>query len=155
MGSEFTDTPGPAPPAGALLIGWKEYLDFPEWRLRRVRVKIDTGAWTAALDVAEYAMEEETKGTVARLRLPLHRGRPSRILEVRAPVLRTTVVANPGGQRECRPVVEVLIRLGPVLRRIPLTLTSRPGMRYRMILGRQALAGGFLVDVSRKYLLGS
>jgi hypothetical protein len=155
MSTERADTLGPEFPPGMRLIGWKEYLDFPEWHLRRVRVKIDTGAWTSALDVAEYEIEEGAKGMLARVRLPLHRGRTGRILEVRAPVLRTTVVANPGGQRECRPVVEVLVRLGPEQRRIPLTLTSRRAMRYRMILGRQALAGNFLVDVSRKYLLGS
>jgi hypothetical protein len=155
MGPEFVDPPGVALPPDLLRIGWKEYLDFPEWRLRRVRVKIDTGAWTSALDVAEYAIEEADNGVTARVRLPLHRKRPGHMLEVRAPVLRITVVSNPGGQRECRPVVEALVRLGAVLRRIPLTLTSRSGMRYRMLLGRQALAGNFLVDVSQKYLLGS
>jgi hypothetical protein len=46
-----------------------------------------------------------------------------------------------------------MVQLGPVLKRIRLTVTSRAGLRYRMILGRQALAGNFVVDVSRKYLL--
>jgi hypothetical protein len=136
-------------------VGWKEYLDFPEWGLRRVRVKIDTGAWTSALGVAGYQLEEEDVGLVARLRLPLRRGRPGRVIEVRAPVLRTTVVRNTGGQEEERPVVEAAVRLGPVCKRIRLTVADRSDMRYRMILGRQALAGSFIVDVSRKYLLRS
>jgi hypothetical protein len=149
---EPTDPPLVLPPPGALLIGRKEYLDFPEWGLRHVRVKIDTGAWTSALDVAGWTIEEEDEGPVACLRLVLNR-RSRRVVEVRAPVLRQTRVRNSGGSCEERPVVEVLVRLGPVHKRIPLAVTNRADMRCRMILGRQALAGSFLVDVSRKYLL--
>jgi hypothetical protein len=74
---------------------------------------------------------------------------------VETPVVCMTVVRNTGGMREHRPVVEALVRLGPVLRRIRLTIACRAGMRYRMILGREALAGAFVVDVSQKYLLES
>jgi hypothetical protein len=150
---EPTGPPVAAPPPGALLIGRKEYLAFPEWGLRRVRVKIDTGAWSSALDVADCELEEGSSGLMAHLRLALNPRRPYRVVEVRTPVLRTTVVRHPGGQCEERPVVEALVRLGPVEKRIRLTVTNRAHMRCRMILGRQALAGSFLVDVSRKYLV--
>jgi hypothetical protein len=43
--------------------------------------------------------------------------------------------------------------LGPVRKRILLTLTDRSGMLFRMILGRKALEGDFRVDVAGKYLL--
>ena len=33
-------------------------------------------------------------------------------------------------------------------------LVNRAAMHYRMLLGRSALAGRFVVDVSRRYLLG-
>jgi hypothetical protein len=153
MFPEPIEPPVTAPPPGALLIGRKEYLDFPEWGLRRVRVKIDTGAWSSALDAAACELEEGSPGVVARLRLALGPRRRRRVVEVRVPVLRTTVVRQPGGQCEVRPVVEALVRLGPVEKRIRLTVTNRANMRCRMILGRQALAGNFIVDVSRKYLV--
>jgi hypothetical protein len=155
MTPHLVDAQGMAPPPGSLLVGWKEYLDFPEWGLHHVRVKIDTGAWNSALDVASYEIEQGEKGPIARLRLIIHRSQPDRVLEVQAPVLRTTVVCNPSGRRECRPVLETLVRLGPLVRRIRLTVTDRSHMRHRMILGRQALAGTFVVDASRKYLLRS
>jgi hypothetical protein len=153
MAPHPVDAPVAAPPPGPLVIGYKEYLEFPEWGLRRVRVKVDTGAWHSALDVLSYEIEQGEQGPLARLRLRPHRRRPDRILEVRAPVLRTTVVKNPCGQRESRPVLQALVRLGPVVKPICLTVTDRSGMRHRMILGRQALAGDFLVDAGRKYLL--
>jgi ribosomal protein S6--L-glutamate ligase len=64
------------------------------------------------------------------------------------------VVRNSIGMRQRRPLIETQIRLGSLDRRIRLTLTNRASMRFRMILGREALAGSFIVDVSQKYLLG-
>jgi hypothetical protein len=138
---------------GPVLIGWKEYAEFPEWGLRRVKLKVDTGARTSVLGVTSCEVREVDGGLVARLRLPRGRKHPERLAEIEAPVLRTVVVRNSGGASEERPLLETTIRLGPVLKRIRLTVTDRTGMRFRMLLGRLALAEDFVVDVSQKYLL--
>jgi hypothetical protein len=145
--------PGPTPD-GLLLIGWKEYVDFPAWGIRRVKAKADTGARTSALDVARYALEHRSGRLVARMELALNRRRPDRVVTVEAPVLHQVVVTSSNGVREERPVVETTVRLGPVQKRIRLTVTNRSGMLFRMLLGREALAGSFVVDVGHKYLLG-
>lgn len=140
--------------SGPLLIGWKEYLDLPEWGIRRVKVKIDTGARTSALGAVSYELrQDEERGLIAELRLALDRRHPERVKVTRVPVLRTVVVSNSNGMREQRPLVEVLIRLGPVLKRVQMTVTNRSGMLFPMILGRKALAGDFVVDVGKKYVL--
>jgi hypothetical protein len=136
-----------------LVIGWKEYLDFPAWRVRRVKVKIDTGARTSALGVVSYDLTGAGTDLVAELRMALYRKHPARLTVVRVPVLRMIVVRNSSGMREQRPLIETEVQLGPVNKRIALTVTSRAGMLFRVILGRTALAGDFLVDVSQKYLL--
>jgi hypothetical protein len=147
-------TPQPSPVPAPLPIGWKERLDFPEWGLKRVRVKIDTGARTSALGVAACEIVEiPGRGKVARLRLVLNRRRPGRVRVVETPVLDTVVVSNSAGAREERPLVEAEVRIGPVRKRIRLTITNRAAMRFPMILGREALAGDFIVDVSRQNLL--
>jgi hypothetical protein len=147
---------GADPRAGPLLIGWREYLGFPDWGIRRVKVKIDTGARTSALDVAGYELiEVDGQAVVAELRLALHRKDPGRLTVVRAPVLGTAVVRNTSGVCEHRPLIETTIRLGPVVKRVRLTVANRSRMRFRMILGRTALGGDFLVDVSKQYLLRS
>ena len=136
-----------------LLIGWKELVDFPEWGLRRVKVKIDTGARTSALGVLSYDLIQTEAGLVARLRLAVYRRYPDRVAEVAVPVLGMVVVSNSAGLREQRPLIETALRLGPVCKRVLLTVTNRAGMRFPMILGRKALEGDFVVDVSQKYLL--
>jgi hypothetical protein len=151
----MTPPPGPGDaPDGPILIGWKEYVEFPEWGLRRVKAKVDTGARTSALDVTRYVLERRAGGLVARMELALNRRRPDRLATVETPVLRLAVVTSSDGVREERPVIEAAVRLGPVERRIRLTVTDRSGMLFPMLLGREALAGSFVVDVSRKYVLG-
>jgi hypothetical protein len=139
---------------GALVIGWKEFVDFPDWGIRKVKVKIDTGARTSALDVASYELHElGSEGLVAELHLALHRKRPSEMTVLRVPVLKQVMVSSSTGDRQERPLIETTIRLGPVTKRVRLTVTNRSGMLFRMILGRKALEGSFLVDVSKKYLM--
>jgi hypothetical protein len=154
--ANHTSAGDPLNVARPLTIGRREFLTFVDWPVRRFRVKIDTGAYSSALDVAEFEVHRvEEGGLVARLRMALSRKHPHRIAEVEAPVVRLTVVRNSGGIPEPRPVIETTVRLGPVTKRIHVTLTRRHGMRCRMLLGRQALAGDFVVDVARKYLLPS
>jgi hypothetical protein len=137
-----------------LVIGWKEYVQFVDWNIRPIKAKIDTGARTSALYVSSYELREVPgQGLMAELRLALSHKHPERLTVVHVPVLQTVVVSNSGGIREQRPLIETAVRLGPVTKRVRLTVTNRAGMRFRMILGRKALEGDFIVDVSRKYLL--
>ncbi len=141
-------------PSQQLILGWKERIDFPDWNLRRVKVKIDTGARTSAIGAVYYEMRDlPGDGRVVDLVLAPDRKTPDRQVRLRAAVLGTVVVCNSAGQRELRPIVETRIRLGPVTKIIRLTVTNRAQMRFPIILGRRALAGDCVVDVSRKYLL--
>lgn len=138
-----------------LAIGWKEYLALPEWGVRRVKAKVDTGARTSALDANYELFSDENGVRKARLSLALDRLHKERIKIVEVPVVDLVKVRCSNGSTEERPLIEAEIRLGPVTKRVRLTVTNRAAMRFRMILGRQALAGDFVVDVGRKYLLRS
>jgi hypothetical protein len=134
------------------VIGWKEYVDFPAWGIRRVKVKIDTGARTSALGVQSYELISEEGGVFAQLRFAPRRKHPAKVVLVRAPVLRMVVVRNSAGMREQRPLVETEVCLGPVIRQVLFTVTYRPGLLFPALLGRKALEGMFVVDVHRKYV---
>jgi hypothetical protein len=137
-----------------LTIGWKEYIDFDDWGFRRIKAKIDTGARTSALDVAGYTLVQvDGVGLIAELRLALNRKHPERIKVIQAPVLRLVAVRNTSGIYEDRPLVETTLRLGPIFKRVQLTVANRASMCCAVILGRKALEGDFLVDVAQKFLL--
>lgn len=135
------------------VIGWKERVDFVDWGIHRVKAKIDTGARTSALGVESYRLCDDGGTAVAELRLALFRKHPERKVVVRVPVLKMVRVYNTGGQREERPLVEARICLGGIVKPVLFTVTRRDCMLCPMILGRSALNGDFVVDVSQKYLL--
>ena len=140
--------------ARPVVIGWKEYVQLPDLGVQQIKVKIDTGARTSALDVQSYELREMPgSGLVVVLRLALDHRKPRRLTVVTTPVLQLVVVRNSGGVPEERPLIETTLQLGPVRKRIALTVTNRTGMRFRMLLGRKALEGDFLVDVQQKYLM--
>jgi hypothetical protein len=115
---------------------------------------VDTGARTSALDVLGYELWKSEDGrTHVRFRPALSRKRREHERIIEAEVVGFVIVRNTGGDCEQRPMIEATIRLGPVTQRIRLTLTKRMSLRHRVILGRRALRGQFIVDVSRKYLL--
>jgi hypothetical protein len=146
-----------ADPAGRpLVIGWKEYVDLPELGVYRIKAKVDTGARTSALHVASLSALGEPPGGGEDVALTVAvRGREGeRRVTARARVLARVRVTDSGGHTEVRPVIETELVLGPVRRRIRVTLTDRTGMLFRMILGRKALDRDFVVDPAEKYLLG-
>lgn len=131
-------------------IGWRERVDFPQWGLHGVKAKVDTGARTSAIDVAQ--IEELADGRV-RFEV-VGRERPTRRTRwVTATPVRTSVVKPSHGDAQERIVCLTAIKLGEHEMEIELSLIRREGMLCRMLLGRTALAGRFVVDSSRKYVL--
>ena len=57
------------------------------------------------------------------------------------------------GQYTRRYFVRTLLRVGSTSKTIEISLVAREKMIYRMLLGRTALAGSFLVDAGRRHIL--
>jgi hypothetical protein len=139
-----------------LTLGWKEYVDLPQLDVFGLKAKIDTGARTSALHVDSLVVTERHADGSASIEfdVPLDRKRPERRVHTRATMLEEVKVTDSGGNAEVRPVIETEISIGPVRKKVRLTLTDRRGMIFRMLLGRKALEGDFLIDVGKKYLTG-
>lgn len=139
-------------PAAAepVVIGWREFLALPEWGIPRIKAKADTGARTSALHVVDL---EELPGGRARFRVVVREAPRLKTVPVEAEVVRVAQVKPTPTKVERRLVVATTMRLAGVERRIEIALVCRRGMLCRMLLGRRALAGAFLVDPATKYRL--
>jgi hypothetical protein len=135
-----------------LMIGRRERVIFPEWDIPRVRAKIDTGAYSSALGVQEQELFERDGRPMVRFSI-LRKRSGGRLAVIEALVVGLVTLRTSSGRREVRTLIEPLVCLGPITSRIRLTVTDRSRMRCPMLLGRQALAGRFLVDVRQKDLL--
>lgn len=132
-----------------LLIGWRELVDLPEWGLRGIRAKIDTGARTSALHVAEF---ELLPGDRVRFQV-VAREKPVRKTKwVEAPLVRHSIVKPSSGERQERPVVSTRLRIGNREHEAEISLVCRKGMLCRMLVGRTALEGTFIVDPGARRL---
>jgi hypothetical protein len=138
------------------VLGWKEDAALPEWGIERLRVKLDTGAKTSAIhvnrmeEVGSHVLGGETL-PVVRLEIPLSRLHPDRLVVAECPVIAFRSVRDTSATAELRPVVRTRLVCGPLDHDIEVTVTDRTGMIFRMILGRQALAGRAVVDPEQGY----
>lgn len=155
MGRSESEAPGgdqayPVP----TVVGWREWVALPELGVPAIKAKIDTGARTSALHVAELETFE-TRGRL-QVRFTLHplRRRPRLAIACETEVIDERVVSDSGGHREKRLVIHTPLRLGAQEWPIEITLTSRENMLFRMLLGRSALVGRLTVDPQRSYLCG-
>jgi len=134
------------------VIGWLEKIHLPEYGFY-VRAKMDTGAKNSSIHAVDVEyVDQQGTSSLPRIRFRTLdiQGKP-RVLE--ADVLRQVRIKNPGSPTETRPEVEFDICLAGIRKRIRVNLMDRRGMNYRMILGRTALAGDFVVDPARKFTI--
>lgn len=143
-----------AEPSEPTLIGWREWLAFPEWGIPAVKVKIDTGARTSALHAEDLEIVDRDGHSFATFVVhPWQRSERDGV-EVTVPLVDERAVTSSSGDVSRRPVVMAVIELDGSPHEIELTLTRRDDMGFRMLLGRKAMEGRYLVDPSHSYLTG-
>jgi len=134
------------------IVGAAEYVDLPDWGVRGLSARVDTGARTSALHVENVQLLGSSR---VRFDVRLRRDDPAARVTVETKVSRRTPVRASTGSTEPRLFVQAHIRLGGREHLIEVGLVDRRHMLYRMLLGRSALERRYLVDVSKRYALGA
>jgi hypothetical protein len=136
------------------IIGWREWLALPGLGVDRIKAKVDTGARTSALHA--FGLERFERDGRAMVRFeahPVQRDTSVRI-PVEAELTDRRKVRTSSGDQTLRPVIWTDVELMGRRWEIELTLIRRDPMGFRMLLGRQAVKGRFLVDPGRSFLDG-
>lgn len=135
-------------------IGWREWAALPDLGVNRINAKIDTGAKTSAIHAFRVDVAEMDDGPWVEFFLHPRRRRKVPEVSCRAPLIEMRRIKSSNGQMEERPVINTPLRMGARIWPIELTLTNRDAMGYRLLIGRDALAGHFLIKPDASYLLG-
>ncbi|GHB98094.1 ATP-dependent zinc protease family protein [Cerasicoccus arenae] len=133
------------------LIGWKETIDLPDWGIRNLVAKADTGAKSSAIDVRGIEMLPE-----GRVRFVIAADRKDKSLKqiIEADVVTESKVRSSNGILQQRVKVSTTLQIGRHKKKVTFSLVDRRSMICRAILGREALEGDFVVDSAQKYLHG-
>lgn len=136
------------------IIGWREWLALPELGIPSIKAKIDTGARTSSLHA--FFVESFFHNEQKMVRFSIHPLQNNHRLTVdcEAPVIDERIVTDSGGHSESRFVIESQATLLGHSWPIEITLSNRDSMMFRMLLGRTALAGRFLVDTEASFISG-
>ena len=145
------DDGAPAPVPPSFVIGREEWLSLPDLGLPAIKAKVDTGAKTSALHA--FLIEPFADGGRPFVRFGVHPipGRDDIEVICTSPLIDRREVTSSNGDKESRYVISTAVAMGARSWDIEVTLTNREGMAYRMLLGRQAIRDGMLVDPAASF----
>lgn len=128
-------------PGSRTIVGWVESVTLPKIWDVPVLAKLDTGAETCSL----HATGVDIKGRHVTFSAGGRRHR-LRFKEIRS-------VKSSNGGETWRPVVDLTVDLDGRVVVVEFTLANRGSMKFPVLLGRNYLQHGYLVDGAFKHLV--
>lgn len=126
------------------VIGWREWCGLPELQRSPLLAKVDTGAWSNTLHAASIEIVEALPET--RVRFRLEEGGDL----VERPLAKWRRIRDTGGQENLRPVIRTTLEIASRDFDVEICLADRGKLKHKMILGRNFLRLGFIVNPSRQ-----
>lgn len=138
-----------------IVLGWREWVSVPELGIEQIKVKIDTGARTSSIHA--FFVDPYYQDQQLRVRFGVHpkQNNPDTVNECDAPVVDQRLVSDSGGHEENRYFIMTTLVIGNIQFKTEVNLTNRDTMKFRMLLGRTAMANRFIVDPLQSYLQGN
>ena len=128
------------------VIGWREWIGLPDLGIKKIKVKVDTGARSSSLHAFNQRIFERDGEEWVRFEVHPVQRKCDEALEVEAKIAEFRSVRSSSGRASMRPVIITSVELLGITWPVELTLARRDEMGFRMLLGRQA----FRVTVKRK-----
>lgn len=134
------------------LLGKVDKIDFPDWELKKIPVKIDTGAFRSSIDCSFIKVSTKNKVKVLQYILLNEDAKKfnNKIFETTA--FKTSKVKSSNGQIEKRYVVNGIVKIFDQLYITEFTLSSRNDMKFPVLIGRKLLNNNFIIDTSKSNL---
>ena len=134
------------------IIGKSDKADFPSWGLKKIPVKIDSGAYRSSIDcsfakVYKTAEGRKLKFTLLRKDHPLYLAQVFETFE-----FKTSRVKSSNGENQTRYIVKSEITLFDKIYETEFSLSTRPDMKFPILLGRKLLNKKFVIDTSKTNL---
>ena len=136
------------------IVGWREWASLPELGINAIQAKLDTGAKTSAFHAWDRELFEIDGIAWVRFHAQPSEHHDSAPVQYAAPLTDYRWITNPGGTRERRYVITTTLGIGGEAWPIELSLTNRIDLKFRMLIGREAMRGRLVVDPKRSFCAG-
>ncbi|MFY0988974.1 ATP-dependent zinc protease [Halomonas sp. C05BenzN] len=140
--------------ANKAVVGRSEWVGLPDVGTY-LKARVDSGANTSSLSATDITRFERDGEDWVRFKLGL--GEDDVAVEgvadewIEAPVERRVRILQAAGEHS-RPVVSLLMTLGPIREPVEFTLNDRTHLNYPVLLGRRFLMDIAVIDVAESYL---
>jgi hypothetical protein len=134
------------------IVGWREWVSLPGVGVPWIKAKLDTGARSSALHA--FDVEELAGGDRVRFSVRPWQKSEDDVVVVECPVHDRRSVRSSSGHSEERIVVLLDVELLGRWVTAETTLSNRDQMGFRMLIGREALRQGFIVNPGESFLGG-
>ncbi len=133
-----------------VLIGWREQVSLPEFKIKTLKAKIDTGAKTSALHADEIKVVSIKGRKIVKFLFTSEDGKQH---VIKSPLIEERIIKSSNGEKTLRPVVKTTLKMGETVFEIEVTLINRDMMGFKMLIGREALNGRFIIHPAKYNLL--
>jgi len=114
--------------------------------------RIDSGAQTTSISGTDLKVKKSSGGKSTLFFSIKVNGKQ---MELSAPIIKKIKIKSAvSAHKDGRYVIELPICLGNKMKTIEATVANREKMEYQVLIGRNLLLDGYLIDVSKKHLLG-
>lgn len=136
-------------------IGWREWLELPDFELGKIKAKIDTGARSSSIHAFDIEPFEHHGEHWVNFKIHPLQHSDDKVVNCSAKVKDYRSVTDSGGHKTMRYIIETSFQIGGDVFSAELSLFNRSNMLFRMLVGRTALRGRYRVDPSRSYCLST
>ena len=136
------------------IIGWRERVALPLLGIPGITAKTDTGAFSSSIHAFDIAPTERNGKTWVTFSVLPSRHDPRLVVRCEALVSDIRKVKSSDGSSGKRYFIRTELLIGGRRLNIEISLADRRKMGYRMLLGRAAIRGNFIVDAAGSYLTG-
>ncbi|WP_249975664.1 ATP-dependent zinc protease family protein [Vreelandella olivaria] len=136
------------------LLGRSEWVGLPSIGTY-LKARVDSGANTSSLSASDITRFERDGENWVRFKLALNDDdvvvEQTRDEWIEAPIQRRVRIVQASGE-ESRPVISLLMTLGPIRENVEFTLNDRTHLDYPVLLGRRFMMDIATIDVSQTYI---
>ncbi|MGF1558540.1 MAG: 30S ribosomal protein S6--L-glutamate ligase [Flavobacteriaceae bacterium] len=133
------------------IIGSEEWCIFDTLRIPAIKARVDSGAKTSSIQATNIKLFSKGAQEWVKFEVnPLQENR-SIAINCEARLVDRRMVKSSSGISEERLVVKTPVTLGGDTFDIELTLANRDTMEFRMLLGREAITGRYMVNPALNY----